>query len=100
MPQGQGKAEQVAFIARQLEQSKNVTQLDAEDHKEAWVLAIAFLDLAESFEQFTHGHLAKLKQGGLDAREVEDLLTEIGVEFQHILWHLRSNRFYTYLQNT
>ena len=78
-------------VAEQLQQSEEVRRHDKADEKEAWTLAHAFLDLADSFKVFTEDYLTRLKTDDLSEEQVNALLVDIGEEFRHILYHIRDS---------
>lgn len=71
----------------------------AGEHKESWALAHTFADLETMFRDFLEEELPKLVQA--EGEELAGLLFEIGVDFQHILYHISEHqKFYRYLNPT
>ena len=85
-------------LAEKLDRLPEVNRYDSSDEKEAWTLAHAFADLEESFRTFLHDQLPRLVNGETTAAALNDLLTEIGEEFRHILYHIKDSKFYAYLE--
>jgi hypothetical protein len=89
-------AEDVKKLALRLSKSDRVRCFDeGEDGKGSWELAIHFSDLEESFSEFLNTHLPKLMaEDTQEPQEIEDILFDIGLEFKHILWHLKEARYF------
>lgn len=97
-----GDAQDIKKLATRLQISKKVQELNRRyphpaQQPEAWTLAHAFSDLEESFLVFLEVFLPKLMNSSLGSDEIEDVLLDIGNEFEHILYHLRDPKFYSYL---
>lgn len=92
-------AAELKALAERLNRCEQVTRYDTTTEKQAWTLAHSFLDLAESFRAFLDEQLPKLRDKSLSCAEIDDVLTEIGEEFRHILWHIRDAEYYAYLRN-
>ena len=86
-------------LAERLNRCQQVTRYDTRAEKQASKLAYDFLDLAESFRTFLNDQLPKLRDERLSCVEIDDVLTEIGEEFRHILWHIHNAEFYAYLRD-
>lgn len=86
-------------LAERLNRCEQVTRYDTATEKQAWTLAHNFLDLAESFRAFLDEQLPKLRDESLGCAELDDVLTDIGEEFRHILWHIQNAEFYAYLRD-
>lgn len=94
-------AEVIKGLAQRLQGNRKVRQLGSRHEKpseeaEAWTLAHAFSDLEESFHKFLDVLLPRLlraKKGD----EIQDLLLDIGDEFEHIIYHIRDPKFYAHL---
>jgi len=87
-------AEKYSRLANILTKSKYVTRYDEAEDKEAWTLAHAFIDLDESFKEFSNNLLPKLLNEKLTSEEIHNILMDIGEEFCHILYHIRENKYY------
>lgn len=88
----------VNALAAKLAHCPEVSRLDEpEQDPEAAVLAYTFSELEESFRRFTDDLLPRLLASDVAARDIFDLLHEIGEEFRHIRYHLRDTKFYSYL---
>ncbi len=85
-------------LAEKLDRLPDVNRYDSADEKEAWTLAHAFSDLEESFRKFLDDQLPRLVNGEPTPAALNDLLTEIGEEFRHILYHIRDPKFFGYLE--
>jgi hypothetical protein len=88
----------VKSLAARLHEVYEVRKYDTEGHNEAWFLADSFADLEESVAQFQRG-LNRLVSEDLGEAEITDLLLDIGEEFRHILYHVRTPEFYAYLRD-
>lgn len=82
------------ILAANLSKCKKVTRFDRGKEKEAWTLAHAFTDLEESFNIFVKEQLPKLMKKSLSQSEIENVLFDIGSEFQHILYHIKDPKYY------
>ena len=85
-------------LAEKLDLLPDVNKHDSADDKEAWTLVHAFSDLEESFRRFLDDQLPRLVNGEPTPTALNDLLTEIGEEFRHIVYHIRDPKFYSYLE--
>ena len=82
------------LLADRLAQCPQVARYDTADSPESSTLAHAFLDLADSFQQFLTVHLPKLEDASMTPDQRYDVLLDIGDEFRHIMYHLQQPRFY------
>ncbi|MBM3489103.1 MAG: hypothetical protein FJX68_01425 [Alphaproteobacteria bacterium] len=71
-----------------------VRRFDEPDEPEAARLTHAFADIEDSLVRLQHVHLPNILAGALTEQEMADLLTEIGEEFRHILYHVRDTRYF------
>jgi hypothetical protein len=85
---------ELAKLAKLLEECPEVSRFDTETEKEAWTLAHDFLDLEESCQAFTQRLLPKLRNGELTPPERYQLLLDVGEEFRHMLYHIKDSRFF------
>jgi hypothetical protein len=85
-------------LADRLNRCERGTRYDTSAEKQAAKLAYDFLDLAESFQTFLKEQLPKLRDESLSCAELDDVLTDIGEEFRHTLWHIHNAEFYAYLR--
>lgn len=92
-------AVELKALAERLNRCEQVTRYDTATEKQAWTLAHNFLDLAESFRAFLDEQLPRLRDESLSCAELDDVLTDIGEEFRHILWHILNAEFYAYLRD-
>lgn len=88
----------IGVLARLLEKCPRVVRLGSEQEPEAWALAHALADLAESCETISERLLPALAAAE-DEQTLEDTLHEIGEELRHILYHVNKSQFYHYLQD-
>ena len=95
----QAFAAELRKVAERLDTCDQVKRYDTSEEKQAWTLAHAFLDLAESFRTFLNEQLPRLEDEGLSGEQVNAVLVEIGEEFRHILYHIRDAEFYAYLRD-
>ncbi len=85
-------------LSSRLSRLEDVSQYDAEDETQSWSMASGFAHLEDSFRLFTDDLLPRLVGGSeLADAEVLDILTDIGEEFRHIVYHIEDLRFYRYL---
>lgn len=84
-------------LAERLSRLPEVRKLDRPDEPESWTLAYTFRELEESFRRFLTELLPKLMSPSLTIDETKDVLTDIGDELRHILYHLRDSHFYDYI---
>lgn len=89
--------ERLQELAGILARCSKVTEFNQDDTQEAWTLADDFIDLDQSFRTFSQELLPKLVRGGLESKQIEEALHDIGEEFRHILYHIRSSKFYKYV---
>lgn len=75
-----------------------ITQHNHGTHIEAGAIAHAFSDLEDSFHAFLDDQLPRLIKGQLKPSEIQNTLLDIGEEFRHILYHINSLKFYSYLR--
>lgn len=92
-----GAPANVNGLARRLARSDKVNNLDTSERKECGTLAHCFSDLEESFLVFLDVHLPKLMRQDIQAEEIEDVLFDIGQEFNHILYHLRDPKYFKHI---
>jgi hypothetical protein len=85
-------------LTDRLNRCEEVTRYDTSAEKQAANLAYDFLDLAESFRTFLNEQLPKRRDESLSCAELDDVLTDIGEEFRHIVWHIHNAEFYAYLR--
>lgn len=89
-------------LAARLQTSKKVQEFNqrySEPSKngEAWTLAHAFTDIEESFSTFLEVLLPRLMNKDLHGEQLEEVLLDIGDEFEHVLYHMKDPKFYAYL---
>ena len=88
--------EDVKRLATRLAKCQNVSRFNEGEHNEGWALADTFADIEGEFREFLDESLPKLMEA--KDEELSGLLFEIGVAFQHILYHIVENqKFYKYL---
>ena len=90
-------AEKLNKITDILSKSQKVNSFD-DDNRECEKLAHALLDIKESSEELTERLLPKLTAHNLTEDNIEEILLDIGEELRHILYHIKSTKFYEYLQ--
>jgi len=89
----------IKVLADNLSKCPEVTRYDTEKEKEAWVLALSFDELEDSFNRFLYEHLPRLADTQATPSEVYNILLDIGEEFRHIMYHIHDPMFYKYLNN-
>ena len=92
-----GNPEAVSHLAERLAKCPQVSRFDTEEEPQGWTLALSFSDLEASFTVFLEQQLPRLARDEGSAKETYDRLIDIGEEFRHILYHLRTVRFYDHL---
>lgn len=92
------KAARFKRLGEILSKYEFINKYDANEAKEAWTLAHAFIDLDESFNKFSNETLPKLFDENLSEKEIQELLIDIGEELRHILYHIKDPKFYDYLK--
>lgn len=90
-------ADAIKKLALNLSRSEKVNSFDEGDNKESWTLATGFSDLEESFCSFLDVHLPKLMVDNIKPEEIEDILFDIGQEFNHILYHIKSPKYFRHM---
>jgi hypothetical protein len=91
----QALAEQLKRIPRITEsvRRRGERSIDAE----AWQIATALADIEESAATLFTELVPKLLTVPPESEEAEDLLTDIGEEYRHILYHIRDTTLFDYL---
>jgi hypothetical protein len=82
-------------LARRLESCPPIQTYDHDDHKEAWVLAHALMDLETSFRAYLEEHLPKLLAADYP-EAVCDALIEIRDGLRHAFYHLQDPEFFEF----
>ena len=89
-------ADDVKRLADRLASCPDVSKFNDREYQEAWPLADSFADLEREFQEFLDELLPKLANS--EGEELSGLLFEIGVAFQHIMYHIiEHQKFYKYL---
>lgn len=86
----------IELIVSTLKKSKQVTSLDRDNDIEAYNIAHALFDIEEAAKTITELRL-KLESNTLGEMEINDVLTDIGDELRHILYHIKDMKYYDYL---
>lgn len=90
------EVKQVQLIYNILKDNKKVAQFDSKDEPGGWRLAYSFFEIEKSCLTLYNKLLPKLKK--TDKQEdIEKILHEIGEEFRHLLYHIKDNKYYSYL---
>ena len=55
--------------------------------------------MAESFRTFLDEQLPRLRDDNLSCAELNEVLTDIGEEFRHILWHVHNAESFACLRH-
>ncbi len=76
-------------LAKKLEKFSCVSSLNSGEYQEAWTLAQSFQELEEMFSNFNEKIIPKLINEDFSEAELKEFLIAIGLEFQHIFYHLR-----------
>ncbi len=91
-----GKGDDINKLASKLSRSDKVNSFD-DDDKECGILAHSLSDLEGAFSAFLDIHLPKLMAENIDAEEIEDILFDIGQDFNHILYHIKTPRYFRHM---
>lgn len=65
--------------------------------EDAWEIATGLSDILESAERL-RDLVASLAASDADHSDIEDALNAIGEEYRHILYHIRSTKYFGYVQ--
>ena len=84
-------------ITKNLEKSEKVTKYSTPVENQADTLANAFIDIEESMVTIIREQIPKLYLHNLNSSEVDELLSAIGEEFRHILYHINDTKLYNHL---
>lgn len=79
-----------------LEKCETVTKYSTEQENQADTLAHAFVDIEEEVIKLQQV-IPKLYMLELTAAEVDELIFEIGQQFEHIMYHIKDTKVYHYL---
>ena len=91
------EGEKYKQLATRLSKLKKISSLDSATERECDTLAHSFLDLKDSFKKFNDVFLPIMFDINTTDEELEDVLTDIGDEFRHILYHIKDSKYYQYL---
>ncbi|MHC4259252.1 MAG: hypothetical protein ACYSTF_02390 [Planctomycetota bacterium] len=87
-----GKA--IVELERRLETLSKVRSYDDGTNRESGALAHSFADTEESFVKCLDVLYPQLMKRDASPEEIEDVLFEIGQEFNHIFYHIKVLRYY------
>jgi len=90
-------SKRLKIIANNLRKSKRVNSFDNIEYIESESLAHSFLDIEESFKVLLDNLFPKLESSSMSEEQINDLLFDIGEEMRHILYHIKTPKFYEYL---
>jgi len=88
------RGEDINNLALRLQRSNKVNAFDNGDYKESGTLAHCFSDLESSFSTFLDILLPKLMIENITPEEIEDTLFDIGQELNHILYHIKTAKYF------
>jgi hypothetical protein len=92
------KAGEVKKLALRLSQLDRVNKLDkGPEDKECWALAIDLHDLEGSFSKIMDRYIPKLMAENVRPKAIEHILFDIGMELQHIHYHITHSRYFAYM---
>lgn len=63
----------------------------------AWEIATGLADIRQSADKLFNEIVPRLLSTAPDSEEAEDLLSEVGEEYRHILYHIVTNEFFSYV---
>ncbi len=84
------------LISNNLLKSEKVNEFDTVEEKEAFTLAHTFIDIKESFEVYNE-LFQRISSENITKDEVDEILSDIGDELRHILYHIKDPKYYKYL---
>ena len=76
-----------------------VRALDSPGHREAGYLAQALLDIASEGGRWS-SLVSRLAEGDSDSDELANTLHELGESLRHVIYHLGSSRYFSYLRGS
>ena len=83
-------------LARKLEAVPSVGKIASADEPGGWRLAYSLMEMDESMSRFQQT-LARIRKEDVEPGELAALLTDIGEELRHVLYHVKDSSFYDYL---
>ena len=89
------KLNKVKKFAKCLKGHKKISALCIEDEPGEWNIAYSFVEIEEPLLKVLD--LLPKVLNAQSEKALEDILHEIGEEFRHIIYHIRDNRYYSYL---
>jgi hypothetical protein len=89
--------ERLVTLSNQLSRIESVRRLDDDTEKQSDVIAVGLLDIEASCRAIIDRHLPKLFQPEATVDEIKDVLMECNLEFQHIVYHIRDMKYFSYI---
>ncbi len=87
---------QLIAIAENLNRIPRISKSDDPQEREADRLTHGLLDIQETPEEIRKIN-SRLADTHISEEDIEDILTDIGMKFRHILYHIHDNKSYSYL---
>ncbi len=87
--------ERLNFLSGILDKSNIIQKLNDQE-KESNKLAYTLLEINESADEIRK-HINLLLNDRIENDEINDIIWDIGEELYHILYHLKNNKFYSYI---
>jgi hypothetical protein len=88
----------ISMLREHLKQLPFVAGHTDSEHDESEALAVCLADLEEAFRAYLDDELPRLIGAKGAPEEMALILAEIGVNIQHILWHIDKTKYYAYLR--
>lgn len=90
-------ARNAKHLGDRLAKIHSVSQFDLPGEPQGGTIAHALSDFEDSFSVVLDELLPKLLDETKSAKELDDLLLDIGEELRHILYHIQDTRYFGYL---
>jgi hypothetical protein len=84
-------------LAEKLCSLQSIARFDAGDEREGWRIAIGLDDIKVSADRIFIELLPALR-GEVDEGKINDILTDIGEELRHIIYHVRDMKYFGYVE--
>jgi hypothetical protein len=90
------EARETVDLARKLEAVPQVARGASADEPGGWRLAYSLMEMDGSMSRIQQT-LTRIRNEEVDPAELHGLLTDIGEELRHVLYHVKDSQFYEYL---
>jgi hypothetical protein len=89
--------EKFALLEQALKKVPKLASLSDSEHDEVSAVALGLLDIEETLESLQPRLRRVSGVESMTIEEIEDWLTEIGEDLQHVLYHVRDMKLYEFL---